>query len=257
MNKFNRQILALHRTYATKINEELAKVHPSDKDAYNPDLLPMFYDDFDISKNEILISGINPSFSKLHHGGLDQNIFSTRRFNQLPSHTKQSEEIDELIRIQKCLKFGGADCKTLKQIDYFNKVEHFASNVSYPNAWDHYDIFPHRHTNQKYFLKAVYKVDGYKQAALEIFKSLLESKRYKVVCIFNGGSCDLLLNKKTKFFDLKPLGVSPFKNRKYGFYEAKIGEHKQKFFLYKVISGQGQPGPDERDEMFEKFCEYL
>jgi hypothetical protein len=78
-----------------------------------------------------------------------------------------------------------------------------------------------------------------------------------VVCIVNGGACDLLLSSKTKVLDLKPIKTGLFKNKKYGFYTCRVGKRDQKFFLYKMLSGRGQPGPDERKDMFNKFRKHL
>lgn len=257
LNELNKKILNLHKDFSDAINEQLRKVHPQDAGQFKDDLLPMFHDEFDGGGNKILISGINPSFSDLHHGRLDQNIFNTKRFWALKPQEKQCEAIQELIRIQRCLMFGNDPMKQLEQIDYFKKAEHFAANVGYQLGWDHLDIFPHRYTKQKYFLKAINNIDSYKNAALEIFTGFLEAKKYKVVCIFNGGSCNILLSKRNKILNLEPIKIGLFRNRKYGFYKALIGSHEQKFFLYKVISGQGQPGQVERKEMFDRFRKHL
>lgn len=101
----------------------------------------MFYRDKNLGSSDILITEINPSFTNSFYKSIESNIFSYDTFLK-QSFVEQDVTIEKLIGIQESLRYGiKFNEHTLKQIDYFNKIESSLNSIGYFRDWDHFDIF--------------------------------------------------------------------------------------------------------------------
>lgn len=249
----NKSILALHAEYFEDLDKKLIKLHAETQkngkkvSDYYPGLLPIFYRDQKTGNSEILISGINPSFTKSFYKSIDIAIFNYYAFLK-QTFAKQEVIIEKLIEIQDSLIHGGQfNDNELKQINYFKTIKSFLNSVEYAGSWDHYDIFPIRCTSQHLFLKTLEQFEGYKLKAIDLYQKNIKKKKYKLVLVFNRSASQFIL----KNFNLMPTtnGIF-FPNKIYGFYESNLFP-KTKFFLFKMLSGRNRPNKQEYEILTE------
>jgi hypothetical protein len=179
----NKSILALHSEYFEELDKKLIQLHNESQKSRNPSsvyypgLLPMFYRDKNLVSSDILISGINPSFTNSFYKSIDNDIFSYDSFLK-QSLVEQEAIIEKLIGIQDSLIHGSEfNENELKQIDYFNKIECFLNKVGYSGNWDHCDVFPVRCTSQQIFLKALNQIKEYKSKLIDLYINHFTSVR--------------------------------------------------------------------------------
>lgn len=255
----NELILALHNKYFKALDKKLIKLHDESQKSgrpvsnYFPGLLPMFYRDKKTTKSNILISGINPSFTNSFYTSIDNSIFSYEAFFK-QSIDQQEKTIDKLIGIQESLIYGiEYNENRLNQIAYFKAIETLLNLVDYSGKWDHCDVFPIRCTSQQLFLKVLNEFDDYKSKAIDLYLQHLKGGNYKLVLVFNR-SASLFIRRS---FNLIPSKNGIFSPKKfYGFYETDLVPNT-KFFLYKILSGRNKPHSDEYDQLVKFISKYL
>lgn len=255
----NKSILELHGKYFKALDEKLIELHNESQKRGRPisnyysGLLPMFYRDKTPQNGQILITGINPSFSNSFYKSIDNAIFSYDSFLK-QSLVEQEATIEKLIGIQDSLIHGSEfNENELKQIDYFNKIECFLNKVGYSGNWDHCDVFPVRCTSQQIFLKALNQIKEYKSKLIDLYIDHLKVNKYKLVFVFNSKASLFIRNN----LDLMPVKVDIFsRNKTYGFYQC---EHLPgtMFFLFKMLSGQNPPLKEEKETLIEVVSAYL
>jgi hypothetical protein len=255
----NKSILALHAEYFGALDKELIRLHnqalKSGKKVseYFPGLLPMFYRDKNSATSDVLISGINPSFTNSFNMSFDNTIFSYEAFLK-QSLVEQEITIEKLIGIQESLiqgkKFNEDE---FKQIDYFKKIQFFLNSIQYTGTWDHCDVFPIRCTSQKVFLEALGQMKEYKMSLIDLYINYLKSKKYKLVMVFNRSASDFIRIN----LNLKPTKNNIFsRNKTFGFYKTEQVPGTQ-FFLFKMLSGQNPPNKEEKEKLIEVVSTYL
>jgi hypothetical protein len=255
----NKSILELHAEYFEALDKKLIRLHnesiKSGKKVseYYPGLLPMFYRDKNPVSSDVLISGINPSFTKSFYKSIDSAIFSYDAFLK-QSLVEQEITIEKLIGIQESLKYGsGCNENKLNQIAYFKATVSLLNSVEYSGKWDHCDVFPIRCTSQQVFLKVLNEFDDYKSKAIDLYLHHLKVGKYKLVLVFNRSASLFIL----KSFNLIPSKNGIFSpNKIYGFYETDLLPNT-KFFLYKILSGRNKPHTDEYEQLVKFLSTYL
>lgn len=255
----NKSILELHVEYFEELDKKLISLHDKSKKSgkkvpeYYPGLLPMFYRDKNLVSSDILITGINPSFTNSFYKSIESNIFSYDTFLK-QSFVEQEVTIEKLIGIQESLIHGNKfNEHELKQIDYFNKIESFLNSVGYSGNWDHCDVFPIRCTSQQVFLKVLNEFDDYRSKAINLYLQHLIGNKYKLVFVFNR-SASLFIRRSFNLIPSKNGIFSP--NKIYGFYETDLLPNT-KFFLFKILSGRNKPHPDEYERLVIFVSTYL
>ncbi len=250
-------ILRLHEEHFPELEAELRRIYAKAGLKDNPNLLPVLHGDLNKQGAEILISGINPSYPKKEYRKLDQDVFDSDLFKRRGA-AERERILEDLIQIQKHLIHGEGKADGLKQLPYFRAIKSF-SEAAGLRGWDHVDIFPHRVTSQDFFMQALKVAPRYEEAALGVFIDFLSASDYKVVCLFNSGASGLVLGKLRKFFELKEikLGIPKSDNQRHGFYTSNVCGKPMRFFLYRMLSGRGQPKKEEREQAIKFFKTHL
>ena len=249
LSQLNNEIIDSYNDVHQTLDIYLSEYALKREKNYYPNLVPMFYKDFEETTNKILFVGINPSFSLKMYSDIDKDIFSYSLFKEKNIDVKITL-IEELIKIQEGLIYGNYN--KVKQIQYFKHLDSFSQKIGFQNSWDHFDLFPNRCTNQGIFTKALMQTEfnDYKKKCITRFNKIVNENNFRAVFILNKASSNF---SRENLLGLKIFeSFKEFKNPTYGLYHL----NKTPFILFKQLSF-GATSNKELEMFLEKTKTYL